>query len=390
MTPMSESIRSIAIAGAWGYIGRKLLDAAVHLGLRVYAYDPAPVPADVDPSRCTLVSDPAEFYRLPVELYHLALHPQHRQPALGILLDRARHEPLLILNEKPMAEPETPQACAATVAAVEATQAIMLFDFLELYDPMTQAIVEHLSRSGPVQIDAVRLYRGKDREDPRRPRNYKKMVHIQYQETVHCIAFLLHLLGSLRGGLRAVLDQGLTVTAHAQPYAPPNPEAYPYVVDGQVTYRLQLGDVQVDGRTDFKAGAPFAKTKTITGRAGGRPFVVEADYLEGAKRLAIDGRDMGFARDASGYEHILRTLAAWRQRVSPERLMRGVYPNPRFARLTYQISSVLWRSCWTGRPIALRSYDELLGFAADFAAAVPQFARYAAPAPTAASRPPQS
>src|SRR5438094_9545063 len=45
---MPEFLDSIAIAGAWGYIGRKLLDAALHLGIRAYVYDPGPTPSDVD------------------------------------------------------------------------------------------------------------------------------------------------------------------------------------------------------------------------------------------------------------------------------------------------------------------------------------------------------
>lgn len=373
---MKPDIQSIAIAGAWGYIGRKLLDAALELGLTTCVHDPGPVPDDVDPGAIQRYQDPAAFYRVHADLFHLALHPQHRQQALDILLERASTEPLLILNEKPMAEPETPGQCAATIQAVEATRAIMLFDFIELYDPMTHAIVDHLTRFEQVEVTRVSLYRGKDREDPTRPRNYKKIVHIQYQETVHCLAFLLNLLGNLEGDLEAVLDRGCQVQAHSAPYAPPNPEAYPYVVDGRVDYQLQLGEVQVDGRTDFKAGAPFSKRKVIEGTADGRTFVIEAEHLEGSKRLVIDGVDQGFAPDASAYQHIIRTLARWRDSIEPVWLMHGVYPNPRFTRLTYQLSSVIWRSCWTGSPISIASHQDLVGFQAGFAATLAAFGRY--------------
>ena len=42
---MDRHIRSIAIAGAWGYIGRKFLDAARQLNLSTSVYDPGRVPA---------------------------------------------------------------------------------------------------------------------------------------------------------------------------------------------------------------------------------------------------------------------------------------------------------------------------------------------------------
>ena len=40
----SELPRSIAIAGAWGYIGRKFLDVALARGLTTYVHDPGPMP----------------------------------------------------------------------------------------------------------------------------------------------------------------------------------------------------------------------------------------------------------------------------------------------------------------------------------------------------------
>ena len=49
--PASPLPRSIAIAGAWGYIGRKFLDVALANGLETYVFDPGPMPEDVDRSR---------------------------------------------------------------------------------------------------------------------------------------------------------------------------------------------------------------------------------------------------------------------------------------------------------------------------------------------------
>ncbi|MFH1568183.1 MAG: hypothetical protein ABIL09_09315 [Gemmatimonadota bacterium] len=94
-------MRSIAIAGAWGYIGRKLTDAALELGLETSVYDPGPPPPDAPLDRVTRLTDEEAFFRLPADLFHLALHPEHRGRALDILLGRARTEPILVLNEKP-------------------------------------------------------------------------------------------------------------------------------------------------------------------------------------------------------------------------------------------------------------------------------------------------
>jgi hypothetical protein len=60
--------------------------------------------------------------------------------------------------------------------------------------------------------------------------------------------------------------------------------------------------------------------------------------------------------------------------------MSGVYPNPRFARITYQLSSVLWRACYDRRPVRLGTLADLLEFDARFRQAVPNFARSTPPA----------
>jgi hypothetical protein len=371
-----EGFETIAVAGAWGYIGRKVLDAAMALGSKVWALDPGPVPADLDLSRVAVMADEAAFYGLDANLFHLALHPQHRGTAFARLLPRAATGPMLILCEKPMAEPERPADCSAAIAASEARRAVVLYDFVELFDPLTHAILRFLSGFDRVELTEIHLLRSKDREDPARSRNYKTMVHIQYQESVHCLAFLLNLTGHLAGDLETVFARGLTVAAQAQPYAPPNPSAYPYVVDGRCDYRIDLGELRVEGCTNFKTGAEFTKRKVIRGLGDGRPFVIEADHFEGRKYLRIDGVDQGFPADSSSYTSILTTLGEWDRTVDHDALRRGVYPNPRFTRLTYQLSSVLWRSGQDRGPISLDSMDELVAFGAGFAETASRFPRY--------------
>src|SRR5437764_3211049 len=83
--PMDALPRSIAIAGAWGYIGRKFLDVAMAHGLTTFVHDPGPIPPDIDSRRFTRIESEAEFDRLEADVFHLAVHPEHRRlaPLLG-------------------------------------------------------------------------------------------------------------------------------------------------------------------------------------------------------------------------------------------------------------------------------------------------------------------
>ena len=167
------------------------------------------------------------------------------------------------------------------------------------------------------------------------------MVPIQYQESVHCLAFVLHLLSAVRGGVAAALADGVRLEARSDPYEPPNPEAYPYVVNGRCRFRATFGDLRVEGLTDFKRGAEWAKRRVIRGIGDGRPFEIEVSYLEGRKSLRIDGDDQPCDPSASSYEHVLATATRWARQVGRDGLMTGLYPNPRFTHVTYQLSAAL-------------------------------------------------
>jgi len=375
-TPMNRHVRSIAIAGAWGYIGRKFLDAARQLNLSTSVFDPGPAPDDVDLRTVTRVSDEAAFYQLSADLFHLAVHPEQRVAPLQRLLTRAADSPLLILVEKPMAAPEEPQQCQQIITAVDRSRAVVLYDFPELFDPLTRRIAARLAELDQPRIERIYVERSKDREDPAIPRNMKRMVTIQYQESVHCLAFVLALLATQRGNLKAVLDEGISASARAEPYRPPNPDVYPYVVDGKCDYQLQLGDVAVEGHTNFKTGAPWSKRRVIAGTASGRPFSIEANDLEAAKSLAFDGADQGFDPRTDSYVETIKTLAVWSAAVDVEQLRHGCYPHCRFTRLAYQLSSVLWRSSYDAQTFQVASQHDLEQFDAQFATAAASFPRY--------------
>jgi predicted dehydrogenase len=270
-----------------------------------------------------------------------------------------------------MAAPESPEDCVRIVAAMQRSRALMLYDFPELYDPLTQRVIERLGSYRQVTVTDISLCRSKDREAPDNPRNYKRMVPIQYQESVHCLAFVLYVLAHLRGSVAEVFDGGVTLRGESASYVPPNPEIYPHAVDGRCRYQLSLGGARIEGLTDFRAGAEFTKRRILRGRGDGRPFCIELDYLEGHKRLCIDGIEQMIDRQGDSYAAVLRTFTRWRRENSRDELMQGLYPNPAFARITYQLSSALWRASRNRTGLSFAHLDELLEFDAGFRDALP-------------------
>ena len=179
-----------------------------------------------------------------------------------------------------------------------------------------------------VRLTEVFVQRSKDREDPGNPRNYKRMVPIQYQETVHCLAFVLHIVAALKGSLAAALAGGVKIAGSSDPYAPPNPDLYPTVVDGRCRFLASLGDVRVEGYTDFKRGSPWAKRRVLRGTGDGKLFEIEVSYLEGWKFLRIDGA----ARTVRSHIQFLRARPRHRDRLGPTARPRptdgGAFPEP--------------------------------------------------------------
>lgn len=252
----------------------------------------------------------------------------------------------------------------------------MLFDFLELFSPLTELVINYLSKFRHVNIHTFQMQRSKDREDVANLRNYKRMAPIQFQESVHCLAWVLIILARLQGSMEAVFDRGLKITAEAEPYVPPNPQEYPYIVDGRCAWQLECGGTKVMAHTNFKRHAPWTKRRVIRGVADGKPFEIEAEFLEGKKQVLIDGINQSVNPQANSYAQVIETFSRWRHDLSREELLLGVYPNPRFAQITYQLSSALWRASYDRRPQVFQSLSSLLDFDARFSAEVPRFGRY--------------
>ncbi len=364
----SPAPRSLAVAGAWGYIGRKFLDAALRRGIPTSVYDPDPAPPNLDISQVQSFEDEEAFFRHDADIFHLATQPQHRRRGLAWLLERQRGELPLILNEKPMAAPDEPDECVRIEQAVATAGATMLFDFPELYDELTDRILDYLGQFRNVEITDAFVTRSKDREDPTITRNFKPMFPIQYQESVHCLAFLLHILGRVRGSVEEVLDEGVSVAAESEPYVPPNPGDYAGVVDGRCQFQLTLGALNARGDTNFKRGAPWAQRRELRGLADGRPYEIIVDFLEGRKSLTINGEPQAVDPNACTYQQVLQKAWRWRREVDPAALRGGVFPNPRFARYVYQLASALWRGSQDRCRVEVGSAANLLEFDARYRA----------------------
>ena len=345
---------SLAIAGGWGYIGQKFISAALKNGINVWVMDTGNVPEFIDTNVVKHIYDEQEFLSLPAAMYHLALHPQHRGPLLHALMERSMDEPgIPILVEKPLVSWDKPQNCNEIIKQVESGRAFVFYDFLELFDPMTSHIINYLKQFQEVSITDVVLKRSKDREDPAIPRNYKPMQPIQYQESCHCLAFLIFILANINRGLEASLSVPLTICAQSCLYNSPAPELFPRPVDGRCEAEIHFGEIAVTLYTDFKRGAPWQKTKIINGIGDGTPFCIEAEYLEGAKVLAINGVDQGFAPDSDSCEHVLAGIWRMVHTTAVADDQKNIYPDVAIARWVYVLSAILHQSCATGKPVQI-------------------------------------
>ena len=364
----------MAIAGAFGYIGKHFLEAAINLGIpNIYVYDKKPIPQDLDPNDFTSFNSPEEFYSLDVDFWHLALHPQDRalipknrrdpnqESPLALLLEKQT----LALIEKPMASPETPDECRAILEAVRSSPATFQYDYLGLFDSTTKRVLTYLSSLKNPRIHSINSQVSKPREDPEVERNYIIIVPMPFQEVVHPLSFILQSIGL------DALNQGITVSASSLPYNPPNPQDYPYVVDGMCDFSLEIGDIEISGCTNFKdqtpdgQPTPFQKINVIQGVSDNGPFEIVANFQEDGRSLLING-DIQDISSSSSYEQAILTLWDWYNSSSRSELMQGNFPNPSFTFITYQLSSILWSSSFHNQEIKLTSLDEILTFDADF------------------------
>lgn len=336
---------AMAIAGGWGYIGSRFVRAALGLGIQVYVHDPAPRPNDLDGAEGVVhVPDPDRFYSLPAPFYHLALQPAHRPDAERRLARRAaRGEALLALVEKPLAAPDGAAHAREILSRPEGLPWTLLYDFTELFRPMTRTVLEHLRGFGSCRIESISMTRAKDRENPVEPRNHIPTLPIQYQETAHCIAWVLSCLDA--AGNTAASGAPAGVHGESGPYRPPNPERYPEPVDGYFRGGFRFGETEVRFHSDYRAGTEKSQHRRIEGYGDGRPFVIEADYKRGGAFLRINGEEL--PTDAEDRAHGEAIRAAWAfHRAGGKGLFNGgPAPGAAFAHRVWALSGMLHAAC---------------------------------------------
>ncbi|NLV40952.1 MAG: hypothetical protein GXY15_06965 [Candidatus Hydrogenedentes bacterium] len=349
MVPSNTALPpALAVAGGWGHIGGCFARAALGAGVRVFVHDPGPRPQDEALADAVEVRAAEEFYALPVPFYHLALQPAHRDTAFSLLAARPEEagNPL-VLVEKPLAPPfdrERALRARDTAASLPGT---VLFDFIELYRPLTRTVFEYLSSFQHCRIHEIALTRTKDREDPAVPRNHIVTLPVQYQETVHCAAWALACLEHVSAGLPE--NGAVEAWGTSAPHSPPNPERYPEPVDGFFEGGIALGETRVTFLTDFRRGTPRSQYRRVVGEGDGRRFVLETEYLPGAAWLKINGESVPLPREDSPHLEALR--GAWRCHLDR---MNGTprhmpLPGPAFAHRTWLVSTLLWNAAH-GKP----------------------------------------
>lgn len=404
---------SIAIAGAFGYIGSLYLQASANLGIeQIFVYDPAPVPAQlidmINTGRVKQIKNETEFYELNADLFHIAMHPQQRNKMFR-LIERG----MSINCEKPMAHPEQPELCDKVIKAVKSSNCTVLYDFPELFDSYylgmkdDSVVLEHLAdmtQLDSVWIKKMFLHRSKDRESDNE-KNKRVVLPIQYQESVHCIAFMLQALGavnelkagngSMNGTFKDIFSNGVFVDARSEPYEPPNKESYPYVVDGLCIGRICLNNAEVEIYTNFKKEYQAVRRQTIIGaytvanaplianESASADFYISFGVDNEHRYINFDGCDMMSPKEARQTPHESVITKSWKlhSRAAVDEcfrneLMTGLYPNPYFAMLTFKLSDMLWKSCWQNKPVQVSSLAELESFSSEFANEMPNFRKY--------------
>jgi len=351
--------KTIAIAGCSGYIGTHMTRAALSLGLRVYGIDPQLEDDLAHLPNFSIVETIDEFCDLPADLFYLALQPNHRSDYLARLIPDGR----FIFSEKPMARARDPHICDQLVHALKNTSAKMRYNFLLLYNPITEHIIRYLRSHQDVSISYMKSVFEKNRESRRNERNKKFMEPIQYQESIHSLALMLVLRGETLSydisRFDRVFPEGLIAVGESSPYDAPSSD-YDTLPDGRFYGTLTTSGFRMDVITNFKRfdqqRFPTRQQKRlrITGHADGKPFTIEADYQRDRETLRINDREIAVP-DFRPYEYI------WQKVLSPnDPDMPRIIPDESLARRAYQISALLWHASFSKREILIDSDEALM------------------------------
>jgi len=348
--------KTIAIAGCSGYIGTHMTQAALALGMQVYGIDPLLQDHFVSQKNFTEIDTIDAFCDLDADIYYLALQPNHRTPYLARLIPDGR----FIFSEKPMARARDPHVCDQLITQLANTSATMRYNFLLIYNPITEQIIQYLRSHKKVAISYMKSVFEKNRESRRNDRNKKFMEPIQYQESIHSLALMLVLRGETLSydiqDFDQIFPQGLIAVGESSPYDAPSSD-YDTIPDGRFYGTLTTSGFRMDVITNFKR---FDKQRfptrpqkkvIISGTADGTPFTIEADYQRDHEMLRINNTDITLP-NFRPYEYIWQKLILPNDHNAPH-----IIPDEHLARRAYQISALLWHTSFVKQEVVVQSNE---------------------------------
>jgi hypothetical protein len=261
-----------------------------------------------------------------------------------------------------MSRARDPEQCLKLVADLADSDATIGYNFLLIFNPITEKILTFFRRHQSVGLRYMRSLSEKNRESRRNDRNLKFMEPIQYQESIHSLALLLALLCEAKALDRPVLEtifpEGLVVVGESQLYDAPSSD-YDAVPDGQFYGTLTGGRFRADVMTNFKRfdhlGLPTVPRKVIElrGEADGEAFEIVADYQRGRESLTINREPIDLPV-FEPYQFI------WQQVLSDEQTGPRIRTDEHLAALTYRLSAALWSASYTGNELMLDSDAALI------------------------------
>lgn len=345
----------IAVAGAAGYAGSHMTSGLISLARRmedieeIILHDPNGIPAELKAEGLVrVVSSSRELLESKADIYHLALHPKHRNEYLEALLPSGA----AILCEKPMSGASSAGRCEYLIRKAGEHDTILLCNYILPHSRITERILDFLTQYDDLAIQSFEASFQKNRES-RHPmhvsRNSCVMETIEIQEVGHPLALFLYIMAKVYGkqtDFASLFPNGASIKARSKPYDPPNPRAYSHVVNGYIDGEISTEDTRIGIMVNFKRFDGWNPTQLekkilIKGRGNGRQFTIEADYLPGAEYLIIDGVRQELGKVAA-YEDIWsRTLRDFRAIMDNK---KGTFIDANFAHLVYQLGMAMWFS----------------------------------------------
>ena len=255
-----------------------------------------------------------------------------------------------------MAEPGRPERCRQIVAAVDASRAIMLYDFPELFDPLTARILDYLAGFRDLRLAGVL------RPAVEGPRGPGQPAQLQ-ADGPHPVPGDGPLPGlrPLRPGGGAGGRGRCPGRRRPRGRASPTPtrrrtrRPIPTPSTAGAGTGRRFGGVRGRGADRLQAAMPRGPSGASSGASATAPRSRSTSPTSKAGSTSASTASISRAtRRPTPTSTSSPRRSAGPGEVDRDRLMDGLYPNPRFTQVTYQLSGALWRSCRDREEVGLR------------------------------------